>query len=36
MGERRVACSGWVGKTEGEKPFARLRNRWDDNIKMNV
>jgi hypothetical protein len=36
MGERTVAYSGWVGKTEGERPFGRLRNRGDVDIKMNV
>jgi hypothetical protein len=36
MGERRVAYGGCVGKTERERTFGRLRNRWDDDIKMNV
>jgi len=36
MGERRVAYSAWVGKTEGESPFGRLRNRGDNDIKINV
>jgi len=34
--ERRVAYSGWVGMAEGERPFGRLRNRGDNDIKMNV
>jgi len=25
-----------VGKQEGKKPLGRLRNRWEDNIKMNL
>ena len=36
MGERKVAYSGWVGKTEGGRPFGRLRKGWYDDIKMNV
>jgi hypothetical protein len=36
MGERRVAYSSWMGKIEGERSFGRIRNRWDNNIKMNV
>ena len=36
MGERKVAYSGWVGKTEVERPFGRHRNRWYDDIEMNL
>jgi hypothetical protein len=36
MGERRVAYSGWVGKTEGERSFGRIKNRWVNDIKINV
>jgi len=25
-----------VGKSEGKKPLARTRFRWEDNIKMNL
>ena len=25
-----------VGKSEGKKPFGRLRCRWEDNIKMDL
>jgi hypothetical protein len=26
----------WWGKPEGKKPFGRPRNRWEDNIKMDL
>jgi len=25
-----------VGKPEGNRPFGRLRRRWEDNIKMDI
>jgi hypothetical protein len=25
-----------VGKSEGKRPFGRLRSRWEDNIKMDL
>ena len=34
---REKSCIQWLGgKTEGERSFGRLRNRWDNDIKMNV
>ena len=32
MAEKRVV----VGKPEGRSPFARPRDRWEDNIKMDL
>jgi hypothetical protein len=34
MGERRGAYRALVGKTEGRRPLARPRRRWEDNIKI--
>jgi hypothetical protein len=34
MGHNRYAYKELVGKPERKKPQGRLRNRWDDNIKM--
>jgi len=31
--------NGWkilVGKPEGNKPFGRIRHRWEDNITMDL
>ena len=25
-----------MGKPEGNRPFGRLRRRWEDNIKMDI
>jgi hypothetical protein len=36
MGERKTAYRVLVGKTEGKKPLGRSRNRWEDNIKMDL
>jgi len=36
MGERRGAYRVLVGKLEGERPLARPRHRWEDNIKMGL
>ena len=36
MGERRVVCSVLVGKPEGERPLGRVRQRWEDTIKMDL
>jgi hypothetical protein len=32
----KVACRVLVPKLEGQKPLARHRCRWEDNIKMNI
>jgi len=32
--ERRIQGVG--GKPEGKKPFGRPRNRWEDNIKIDL
>ena len=32
--ERRI--QGFGGETEGKKPLARSRHRWEDNIKMDL
>jgi hypothetical protein len=36
MGEGRGAYRASVGKSEGRRPFGRLRRRWEDNIKMDL
>ena len=36
IGEERGAYRVLVGKREGRRPLARLRRRWEDNIKMNL
>ena len=36
MGERRGAYSFLVGKPEGKRPLVRPRQRWKDNIKMDL
>ena len=36
MGERRGAYRVLVGKPEGKGPLEIPRNRWEDNIKMNL
>jgi hypothetical protein len=36
VGERRGAYRVLVGKPEGNRPFARPRRRWEDNIKMDL
>ena len=36
MGERRGAYRLLVGRPEGNRPFGRLRRRWEDNIKMDI
>jgi hypothetical protein len=34
LGERRI--HGFVGKPEGKRPLGRPRDRWEDNIKMDL
>ena len=36
MGERRGVNSVLVGKPEGKRPIGRPRDRWEDNIKMDI
>ena len=36
MGERRGVYWGLVEKTEGKRPLAKPRRRWEDNIKMDL
>ena len=36
MGEKKGAYRVLVGKHEGKRPLARLRYRWEDNIKMTL
>jgi hypothetical protein len=36
MGERRSAYKVLVGISEGKSPLGRPRNRWEDNIKVDL
>ena len=36
MGEDRGVQRVLVGKPEGKRPLGRPRNRWEDNIKMDL
>ena len=36
MGERRGVYRLSVGKPEGKRPLGRPRDRWEDNIKMDL
>jgi 3-oxoacyl-ACP reductase-like protein len=36
MGERRELYRVLVGKPEQKSPLGRPRNRWEDNIKMDL
>jgi hypothetical protein len=36
MGERRGLNRVLVGKPEGKRRLGRPRNRWEDNIKMDL
>jgi hypothetical protein len=36
MGEERGVHRMLVGKPEGNRPLARHRRRWEDNIKMDL
>ena len=36
MGERRGVYRVLVGKPEGKRPLGRPRQRWENNIKMNL
>ena len=36
MGERRGVYRVLVGKPKGKRPLGRLRQRWEDNIEMNL
>jgi hypothetical protein len=36
MGDRRGIYRVLVGKPDGTKSLGRPRNRWEDNIKMDI
>jgi hypothetical protein len=36
MGKRRGEYRVLAGKSEGKRPFRRLRHRWKDNITMDL
>jgi len=36
IGERRGVYRVLVGKTEGKRPSGRIRQRWEDNINMDL
>jgi hypothetical protein len=36
MGKNRNAFRVMVGKPEGRRPLGRHRNRWENNIKMDL
>jgi len=36
MGKKRGVYRVLVGKLEGKRPLGRPRNRWEDNIKMDL
>jgi len=36
MGKRRGVYGALVGKTERKRPLGRPRNRWEDNIKLEL
>ena len=36
MGERKGVFRGLMGKLDGKSPLGRSRNRWEDNIKMDL
>jgi hypothetical protein len=36
MGEKRGACSIFVGNPDGKESHGRPRRKWEVNIKMNV
>jgi hypothetical protein len=36
MGKRRSAYRVLVGKLEGKRPLGILRQRWENDIKMNL
>jgi hypothetical protein len=36
MGETRGVYRVLVGKSEGKRPFRRLRHRWENNTKMDL
>jgi len=36
MGKKRNSCRILVGNTEGKGPLGRPRNKWEDNIGVNV
>jgi hypothetical protein len=36
MGEMRNAYKMLVGKPEGKRPLRKLRQRWEDNIRMDL
>jgi hypothetical protein len=35
-GEVRSACKDLLGKPEGKRPLGRPRNRWEDDIKIDL
>jgi hypothetical protein len=36
MGEKRSAYMILTGKSEGRRPFGRLRHWWEDTVKMDL
>jgi hypothetical protein len=36
MGDRRVAYTFLVGRSEGDAPLGRARRRWEEDIKMDL
>jgi hypothetical protein len=36
LGEKRGVYRVLLGKSEGRRPLGRPRNRWEDNIKMDL
>jgi hypothetical protein len=36
MGERRGIYRVWVGKPEGKRSLGRLRQKWEDNIRIDL
>jgi hypothetical protein len=36
IGDKRVAYTDSMERSEGNKPFGKLRRRWTDNIKLDL
>jgi hypothetical protein len=36
MGEMRITCNIFVGKSEGKRQLGRTRHRWEYNIKLDL